>query len=61
MNLVDPNARQALEKMKSEISKEIASRIYNGGTIGGRMTQRLVEMGEQELIKRTNNFKEGKS
>ena len=52
MKNIDPNAMEALEKMKLEISQDVTSRIYNGGAIGGRMTQKLVEMGEKELLKK---------
>lgn len=51
---VDFNAKKALEKMKLEISKEAASKIYNGGIVGGKMTQRLVEMGQKELLNQKN-------
>ncbi len=43
---------KALEKMKLEVSQEITSKIVNGGKIGGRMTHKLVEMGEKELIRK---------
>lgn len=65
--IVDPNAKKALELMKMEISGELGlSEIVNGaektsyqngivgGQIGGRMSKRLVQKGE-EILK--NNYK----
>lgn len=51
--LVVPGARQALERMKYEIARELGitlgadttSRL--NGTVGGEMTRRLVRLGEQ--------------
>ncbi len=53
--LVVPGAKQALEQMKYEIAKELgvtlgadtSSRM--NGSVGGMMTKRLVELGEQNL------------
>lgn len=64
---VDPNAVKALNQMKQEFSTElsstndsakqytaqdIANAVLAGTRIGGHMTKRLVEMGEQELMNR---------
>ena len=56
--LVAPGAKQAIEQMKYEIAREFGitlgadttSRL--NGTVGGEMTRRLVELGEQSLGKR---------
>ncbi len=53
--LVAPGAKQAIEQMKYEIAREFGitlgadttSRL--NGTVGGEMTRRLVELGEQSL------------
>lgn len=53
--LVAPSSKQAIEQMKYEIAKEFgitlgadtASRL--NGTVGGEMTRRLVQLGEQQL------------
>ena len=53
--LVVPGAKQALENMKYEIARELGitlgadttSRL--NGTVGGEMTRRLVELGQQSL------------
>lgn len=58
MYKVDSNAKEALEKMKLEISQEVASKIYNGGAIGGQMTQRLVAMGKKNLLENAIKKKE---
>ncbi|WP_432662846.1 alpha/beta-type small acid-soluble spore protein [Wukongibacter baidiensis] len=62
---VDPNAREALKRMKLEIANELGMKSNNledkgnltsrsngnyGGNLGGTMTRRLIEMAEQELI-----------
>lgn len=55
--LIVPGAKQALENMKYEIARELGitlgadttSRL--NGTVGGEMTRRLVEMGQQSLSK----------
>ena len=52
---VVPGAKQAIEKMKYEIASELgvkmgpesSSRAH--GSVGGQITKRLVEMGEQHL------------
>ena len=51
--LIVPGSKQALEKMKYEIARELgitlgadtSSRL--NGTVGGEMTKRLVQLGEQ--------------
>lgn len=53
--LVVPGAKQALENMKYEIARELGitlgadttSRL--NGTVGGEMTRRLVQLGQQSL------------
>jgi hypothetical protein len=62
---LDPNAAKALDEMKSEIAKELGiteditenngnASVYDlvktGGEIGGNMTRKLVEMGQNQLI-----------
>ena len=54
-NLVVPGAKQAIEKMKYEIASELGvnlgadSTSRANGSVGGQMTKRLVQMGEQHL------------
>lgn len=65
---VDPNAREALKRMKLEIANELGventpvgdkgnltSRKsgYYGGDLGGTMTRKLIEMAERELMKKS--------
>ena len=53
--LVVPGAKQALENIKYEIARELGitlgadttSRL--NGTVGGEMTRRLVQLGQQSL------------
>lgn len=53
--MVVPGSKQALENMKYEITRELGitlgadttSRL--NGTVGGEMTRRLVELGQQSL------------
>ena len=53
--LVVPGAKQALEQMKYEIAREFGvtlgpdtpSRL--NGSVGGEITKRLVQMGEQNM------------
>lgn len=64
--LIDPNAKQALNNFKMEIANEIQdnSNILNDGNIidsigisarvGGQMSKKLVELGEKELLKQYN-------
>lgn len=55
--LVVPGSKQVLENMKYEIAREFgitlvadtSSRL--NGTVGGEMTRRLVELGQQSLSK----------
>lgn len=61
---IKQNAKEALNQMKMEISKELyeESNIMNdnnnldsiglSGRVGGQMSKKLVEMGEQELLKK---------
>lgn len=63
------NAKKALNQMKLEIASEVGvptghiegaqNTAYENGVIGGRvggqMSKRLVEMGEEALIKQYNN------
>ena len=63
---IKQNAKEALNQMKMEISKELyeESNIMNdnnnldsiglSGRVGGQMSKKLVEMGEQELLKKYN-------
>ena len=53
--MVVPGSKQAIENMKYEIARELGitlgadttSRL--NGTVGGEMTRRLVELGQQSL------------
>jgi len=53
--LVVPGARQALDKMKYEIANEFGVNMgpdatsRANGSVGGEITKRLVQMGEQNL------------
>lgn len=61
------NARKALDEMKMEIAKEMGvsnslkinddaiGNIFTAGPVGGMMTRKLVEMGEEELIDKNKN------
>ncbi|WP_416197426.1 MAG: Small, acid-soluble spore protein, alpha/beta type [Sporanaerobacter sp.] len=61
MKKIDPNARVGLEQFKAEMSKELGlditqdktidntKNIFYGGKVGGLMTRKLVEMGEENL------------
>ena len=54
-NLVVPGAKQAIEKMKYEIANELGVTMgpnatsRANGSVGGEITKRLVQMGEQHL------------
>ncbi len=63
---LDPKVRQALKKMKSQVASELGiksdpvgdkgnlkSRANGnyGGSLGGTMTRKLIEVGERELMK----------
>ena len=53
--LVVPGAKQAIERMKYEIASEFGVNLgpdatsRANGTVGGEITKRLVQMGEQNL------------
>lgn len=63
---INQNAKEALNQMKMEISKELyeESNIMNdnnnldsiglSGRVGGQMSKKLVQIGEQELLKKYN-------
>ena len=50
-----PGAKQAIEKMKYEIANELGVKMgpdatsRANGSVGGEITKRLVQMGEQHL------------
>ncbi|WP_256759773.1 alpha/beta-type small acid-soluble spore protein [Cohnella sp. WQ 127256] len=63
-SLVVPQAAQALEQLKYEVAQELGIQLpqdgYYGnmltretGSIGGQITRRLIQMGEQQLIGRS--------
>jgi hypothetical protein len=64
--LVTPGAKQAIEQMKYEIAREFGvtlgpdttSRL--NGSVGGEMTKRLVQLGEQQLSKTSGQFNQSK-
>ena len=53
--LTVPGAKQAIEKMKYEIASELGLNLgpdatsRANGSVGGEITRRLVQMGEQHL------------
>lgn len=53
--MVVPGAKQAIEKMKYEIANELGVTMgpdatsRANGSVGGEITRRLVQMGEQHL------------
>lgn len=53
--LVVPGAKQAIERMKYEIASEFGVNLgpdatsRANGSVGGEITKRLVQMGEQNL------------
>ena len=53
--LVVPGAKQAIERMKYEIASEFGVNLgpdatsRANGSVGGEITKRLVQMGEQHL------------
>ena len=53
--MVVPGAKQAIEKMKYEIANELGVNMgpdatsRANGSVGGEITRRLVQMGEQHL------------
>ncbi len=52
---VVPGAKQAIDKMKYEIASELGVNLgpdttsRQNGSVGGEITKRLVQMGEQHL------------
>ena len=68
---VNPNAKKALQEMQLEIANELGAETSNkygsnntayengqlGGRVGGLMSKRLVEMGQQALLKQYNSKK----
>ena len=68
---VDPNAKLALNQMKLEIADELGVEANNqyganetsyhngekGGNLGGLMSRRLVQMGEEILLREYNSKK----
>lgn len=67
----DPNAKAALNQMKLEIASEMGientdeygankTSYHNGeigGRVGGQMSRKLVEMGEEALLRQYNSKK----
>ena len=53
--MVVPGAKQAIEKMKYEIASELGVTMgpdassRSNGSVGGEITKRLVQMGEQHI------------
>jgi len=53
--LVTPGAKQAIEQMKYEIANELGVNMgpdatsRANGSVGGEITKRLVQMGQQQL------------
>jgi len=53
--MVVPGAKQAIEKMKYEIASELGVNMgpdatsRANGSVGGEITKRLVQMGQQQL------------
>ena len=68
---IDPNAKAALNQMKLEIASELGientdeygankTSYHNGeigGRVGGQMSRKLVEMGEEALLRQYNSKK----
>ncbi|MGL5347050.1 MAG: small, acid-soluble spore protein, alpha/beta type [Peptostreptococcaceae bacterium] len=64
----NPNAKTALNQMKLEIANELGMQINNvdganltaqqngaiGGRVGGQMSKKLVQMGEEALLRKYN-------
>ena len=67
--IVNPNAAKALEQLKMEIAQDLGvesslndsnhpvNNIFTAGPVGGMMTRKLVEKGEEQLINHNNNHK----
>lgn len=59
---VVPGAKQAIDKMKYEIASELGVTMgpdatsRANGSVGGEITKRLVQMGEQNLGGSANNY-----
>jgi len=59
--LVVPGAKQAIEQMKYEIANEFGvnlgpdSTSRANGSVGGEITKRLVQMGQQQISGSYNN------
>ena len=59
--LVVPGAKQAIEQMKYEIANELGVKMgpdatsRANGSVGGEITKRLVQMGQQN-ISGSNNY-----
>ncbi|MBR2857683.1 alpha/beta-type small acid-soluble spore protein [bacterium] len=53
--IVVPGAKQAIEQMKYEIANELGVNLgadttsRDNGSVGGEITKRLVQMGQQQL------------
>lgn len=60
--LVVPGAKQAIEQMKYEIANELGVNMgpdatsRANGSVGGEITKRLVQMGQQHLSGNYSNF-----
>lgn len=58
--LAVPGAKQAIDKMKYEIASELGVNLgpdttsRQNGSVGGEITKRLVQMGEQSLGSTSN-------
>lgn len=58
--LVVPGSKEAMENMKYEIARELGVTLgaetssRKNGSVGGEMTKRLVQLGEQSLQNRNN-------
>ena len=58
--LIVPGAKQAIDKMKYEIASELGVNLgpdttsRQNGSVGGEITKRLVQMGEQSLGNASN-------
>lgn len=58
--LLVPGSEDVLEAMKNEIANEFGIELgadqtaRNNGKVGGEMVKRLIQMGEQELLKRNS-------
>ena len=61
--LVVPGAQNAIDQMKYEIANEFGVNLgpdatsRANGSVGGEITKRLVEMGQQALLKKYNSKK----